>query len=113
MVNQSKIYGRDCRMGLNNEVLKIIKKSRETPREVVEVLPEITVKYHPPQMCAGLYHVRFSYDEKILDAFIQPEGYLRGAAYKGTTDVIGFREAYGIINTKLESLLESGLSENP
>ena len=41
-----------------------------------------------------------------MDAFIQAEGCLRGAAYKGTTELIGDREAYGIINTKLESLLE-------
>ncbi|MFH1133931.1 MAG: hypothetical protein V1735_05545 [Nanoarchaeota archaeon] len=94
-------------MGLNRPVMDVIRASLSRPGEVVEVLPGVTVKYHPPLLCIGLYHLRFSHDGKVLDAFIQPGGDLQGAAYQGTTDMIDNQNAYAIINSKLESILET------
>ncbi len=91
---------------LNDTAMDVLRRSDTQPNEIVEVLPGVTVKYHPPRVCAGLYHLRFTHDDRTLDAFVQLGGGLQGAAYKGTTDVIDNQIAYCIIETELDLILK-------
>jgi len=88
-------------MTLSNEVMQVLRKSDSNPYEVVEVQPGVTVKYHPPRVCAGLYHMRFMHDGREVDAFIQLGGVINGTVIFGETEVSEYHVAYNLITEGL------------